>query len=46
MRCGSCGCLLEHKARWKTSDCPLTPSKWPKEILTKEEKENIPDEEG
>ena len=46
MRCGSCGCLLEHKARWKTSDCPLTPSKWPEEILTKEEKENIPDEEG
>ena len=27
MRCGSCGCLLEHKAKWKTADCPM--SKWP-----------------
>ena len=21
-RCGACGCLLEHKAKWKTSTCP------------------------
>ena len=27
MRCGKCGCLLEHKAKWKTTDCPE--SKWP-----------------
>jgi len=27
-RCGSCGCLLEHKARWTTADCPE--HKWPK----------------
>jgi len=26
-RCGECGCLLEHKAKWQTSDCPL--KKWP-----------------
>ena len=28
MRCGSCGCLLEHKAKWKTTDCPE--GKWVK----------------
>tara|TARA_R110002012_G_scaffold233444_1_gene406634 strand:- start:536 stop:802 length:267 start_codon:yes stop_codon:yes gene_type:complete len=22
MRCGKCWCLLEHKAKWKTTDCP------------------------
>ena len=21
-RCGKCGCLVEHKAKWKTTDCP------------------------
>ena len=25
-RCGECGCLLEHKAKWKTAECPL--NKW------------------
>ena len=39
MRCGSCGCLLEHKAKWKTSDCPK--SKWAKENLTKDEEKVI-----
>jgi hypothetical protein len=29
MRCGVCGCLLEHKAKWKTADCPK--NKWPKQ---------------
>ena len=29
MRCGRCGCLLEHKAKWKTSECPE--NKWPKQ---------------
>jgi len=28
MRCGACGCLLEHKAKWSTTDCPK--HKWPK----------------
>ena len=26
MRCGLCGCLLEHKAKWKTTTCPI--NKW------------------
>lgn len=28
MRCGACGCLLEHKAKWSTADCPK--NKWTK----------------
>tara|TARA_R100001594_G_C4028169_1_gene260701 strand:- start:864 stop:1160 length:297 start_codon:yes stop_codon:yes gene_type:complete len=35
MRCGKCGCLLEHKAKWKTSDCPE--EKWPKQDPPKKE---------
>ncbi len=26
MRCGKCGCLIEHKAKWKTTTCPI--NKW------------------
>tara|TARA_R110000787_G_scaffold115506_3_gene225470 strand:+ start:23095 stop:23358 length:264 start_codon:yes stop_codon:yes gene_type:complete len=26
MTCGKCGCKVEHKAKWKTSDCPV--KKW------------------
>jgi len=26
MRCSTCGCKVEHKAKWKTTDCPE--SKW------------------
>ena len=22
MRCGLCGCYIEHKAKWRTSNCP------------------------
>jgi hypothetical protein len=22
MRCGACGCLVEHKAKWRTTTCP------------------------
>lgn len=22
MRCGKCGCLVEHKAKWRTTTCP------------------------
>lgn len=29
MRCGKCGCLLQHKAKWRTSDCPI--NKWPEQ---------------
>ena len=28
MRCGACGCLVEHKAKWATSSCPK--QRWPK----------------
>ena len=27
-RCGKCGCNLEHKAKWETSECPDKPSRW------------------
>ena len=27
MRCGKCGCLVEQKAKWATSNCPE--KKWP-----------------
>jgi len=27
-RCGLCGCNLEHKAKWETSECPDKPSRW------------------
>ena len=33
MRCGKCGCLIEHKAKWRTTDCPDKPSRWPLEIM-------------
>jgi len=40
MRCGKCGCLIEHKAKWKTTNCPDTPSRWKSEIMiTKREHE-------
>jgi hypothetical protein len=28
MRCGKCGCALEHKAKWRTTTCPDIPSRW------------------
>jgi hypothetical protein len=28
MRCGLCGCMLEHKAKWRTSSCPDSPQRW------------------
>tara|TARA_R110001592_G_scaffold92565_1_gene269642 strand:- start:467 stop:775 length:309 start_codon:yes stop_codon:yes gene_type:complete len=33
MRCGLCGCLLEHKAKWKTTTCPDKPTRWKEQIL-------------
>jgi hypothetical protein len=38
-RCGLCGCLLEHKAKWKTTDCPDKPSKWKKQILNNDKRQ-------
>jgi len=29
-RCGLCGCLVEHKAKWATANCPDTPKRWEK----------------
>jgi hypothetical protein len=39
MRCGLCGCLLEHKAKWKTTTCPDKPTKWKEQILDGERQE-------
>ena len=43
-RCGKCGCLMEHKAKWKTSDCPI--NKWKKQVLTKEQKKVLDESEA
>jgi len=32
-RCGICGCLVEHKAKWATSSCPDNPKRWDKTII-------------
>ena len=39
MRCGKCGCLLEHKAKWKTTSCPI--GKWEPEVLSTEQSKKI-----
>tara|TARA_R100000544_G_scaffold36960_1_gene26536 strand:+ start:6188 stop:6541 length:354 start_codon:yes stop_codon:yes gene_type:complete len=36
MRCGECGCLVEHKAKWATSNCPK--KKWPQVLIGKDGK--------
>ena len=28
MRCGLCGCMIQHKAKWKTTSCPDDPPRW------------------
>ena len=33
MRCGLCGCLLEHKAKMKTTTCPATPPRWKPQLI-------------
>ena len=38
-RCGKCVCLMQHKAKMKTSDCPI--GKWEKQTLTTEQKETF-----
>ena len=40
MRCGLCGCLLEHKAKWKTTTCPDKPSRWKTQIIDGKRQEN------
>ena len=36
MRCNLCGCLLEHKAKWKTAKCPDKPERWKLQIIDDE----------
>ena len=36
MRCGECGCMIEHKAKWATSNCPS--KKLPQVIIGKDGK--------
>ena len=31
MRCGLCGCMVEHKAKWQTSNCP--DKRWTKIVV-------------
>jgi hypothetical protein len=33
MRCKLCGCLIQHKAKWKTTTCPDKPQRWVKENI-------------
>jgi hypothetical protein len=41
MRCGLCGCLIEHKAKWKTTKCPDNPERWkPQNICNEQKQEN------
>ena len=42
MRCTLCGCAVEHKAKWKTTNCPDKPSRWEalyKDVKTPEDDE-------
>ena len=36
MRCGLCGCLVEHKAKWATANCP--DRRWAKEVVDRRKK--------
>ena len=42
-RCGACGCLVEHKAKWKTTTCPK--KKWAPQITSYGKIEESPDSE-
>ena len=33
MRCKLCGCLIQNKAKWKTTTCPDKPQRWKKEDI-------------
>jgi hypothetical protein len=32
-QCGLCGCYVETKASWRTSNCPDSPSRWDKIVV-------------
>lgn len=32
-RCGLCGCKIEYKAQWKTSNCPDIPPRWKPQVI-------------
>ena len=34
-RCGLCGCLVEHKAKWATAKCPDDPPRWEPVVIGK-----------
>ena len=36
MRCGKCGCLIQHKAKWRSTTCPI--NKWKSQTNGKVEK--------
>lgn len=40
-RCGKCGCLVEYKARWKTTKCP--DNRWKPQNESKVEKDEKAD---
>tara|TARA_R110002012_G_scaffold2124_9_gene10189 strand:+ start:1408 stop:1719 length:312 start_codon:yes stop_codon:yes gene_type:complete len=33
-RCGLCGCLVQYKAQWKTSNCPDLPPRWKPQVIS------------
>ena len=33
-RCTLCGCKIEFKAQWKTSNCPDTPPRWKPQVIS------------
>tara|TARA_R100000234_G_scaffold98039_3_gene66491 strand:- start:3341 stop:3637 length:297 start_codon:yes stop_codon:yes gene_type:complete len=37
MRCGLCGCLVQFKAKWETTTCPDSPSRWKRQIISDSE---------
>ena len=39
MRCGKCGCMVEHKAKWRTTTCPDVPQRWKAQDPTPKTKE-------
>ena len=51
MRCGKCGCMLEHKAKWRTTTCPDNPQRWdplylsPEDLVKMETAKEIVDKE-
>jgi len=40
MRCNLCGCLLEYKAKMKTTTCPDKPTRWKPQLINGKRQEN------